>query len=119
MSENKIILQYCPNFYNIVNYETDDGDAISDKLISIYREYIFRANPYNEEDIENVKEIDHILNTYIEDYAFRKELKNQIIKVKISRENKDVLKEFINYIINIFNNYEEFTTRVIYVSRWI
>src|SRR5574344_807428 len=119
MSENKIILQYCPNFYNIVNYETEDGDAITDNLISIYREFIFKVNPYNEEDIEKVKEIDHILNTYIEDYSFRKELKQQIVKVKISRETKDVLKAFIDYIIHIFNNYEEFTTRVIYVSRWI
>ena len=119
MKDNKKILQYCPNFYKIISFESEDGDTITDKIISIYREYIFRIDPNNNEDLLRVKEIDQVIYKYIEDYSFRRELKSEIVKVKISREEKDILKKFIEYIIRIFNNYEEYTTRTIYVSRWI
>ena len=33
MRKNKNILKYCPNFYKITNYDFDDDDHISLKLI--------------------------------------------------------------------------------------
>ena len=46
-------------------------------------------------------------------------MKKQIVQVQIRKDVKDVLKEFIKSIIKIFNNYEEFTTRRIYIAKWI
>lgn len=116
---NKQIINYCENFYKIINFEPMENDVISTKLIRIYQEYIFNIDINNNEDISSIKELDHVIGKYIDDYLFRKELQKEIIKVSVRKDAKNVLKEIINSIIKIFNNYEEYTTRVIYISRWI
>ena len=117
--DNKRIISYCKNFYKIVNFKPLEGDNITTKLIDIYQEYIFKIDVNNSEDINTVIQIDEVLSKYIDDYSFRDELKKQIVNIKIKNDVKDVLKEIIKAIINIFNNYQEFTTRIIYISKWI
>ena len=92
---------------------------VTKRLIRIYQDYIFRIDITKEEDVSYVKQLDSVLNKYIDDYLFRKEMQKQILTIKIKKDAKDVLKEIIKSIINIFNNYLEYTTRVIYISRWI
>ena len=41
------VLQNCPHFDKIVNYEYPYGDTLSKKLIEWYRELIFSANGDN------------------------------------------------------------------------
>lgn len=118
MNVNKQIVAMCDNFYKIINFEPMEGDNITEKLIRIYQEYIFNININNKEDVESVLKLDSVLGKYIDDYNFRKELQKEIVKVKIV-DRKNVIREFIENIIKIFNNYEEYTTRVIYISRWI
>ena len=96
-----------------------ENDIITEKILKIYQEYVFRINLNNPEDIKMVQELDYIIGKYIEDYIFRKAFQKQIVQVKISRDVKDILKEMIKSIIKIFNKYEEDTTKVIYISHWI
>lgn len=115
---NKQIVAMCPNFYKIINFEPMEGDNITEKLIKIYQEYIFKNTCLDKETIETIKQLDLIVGKYIDDYLFRKEFQKEIVKVKVAK-NTNILKEIINSIIKIFNNYEEYTTRVIYISKWI
>ena len=119
MNRNKLIISYCKNFYKIINFEPLIEDAITSKLIRIYQEYIFRIDINNQEDINTIQKLDEVIGKYIDDYLFRDEMKKQIVQVQIRKDVKDVLKEFIKSIIKIFNNYEEFTTRRIYIAKWI
>lgn len=119
MNINKQILSYCPNFYKIINFKPLEDDKFFERLVKIYQSYIFKINVNNEQEVNTVKELDRAIGQYISDYIFRKELKHKILRVTISRDAKDILKEIISYIISIFNSYEEDTTRVIYISRWI
>ena len=48
------------------------------KLIKIYQDYIFKIDLANIEDIETTKKLDRVLGKYIDDYAFRKELKKSL-----------------------------------------
>lgn len=116
---NKEVLKYCPNFEKIVNFRYDDNDLITEKLISIYRDFVFKANLVNEEDIKMVKEIDYVLNKYIGDYSFRKELKSEIVQIKIKRSCGDILRAIVVSILNIFEQYLYNTTRKISIARWI
>ena len=116
---NKQIISYCPNFYKIIDFTPYEDDKISDKLIKLYQKYIFKIDINNEEDIETVRQLDKALNKYIDDYTFRKEMQKQIFSLRVRKDAVDMLKEIINYIIKIFDNYEEYTTRVIYISKWI
>jgi hypothetical protein len=118
MNSDKEVLKYCPNYYNIVNFSFNDDDLISDKLISIYKNYIFSIDVHNEEDLNTAIELDKVLSNYLKDYVFRSTLQKEIVTVKVKRDN-NVLKNIVNIIIRIFTNYEEYTTRKIYISRWI
>ena len=66
----------------------------------------------------SVEEIDKILAKYIDDYIFRKEMKYELLKVKITKD-ENLLQNLINSIIGIFEQFEEGKTRKIYISRWI
>lgn len=119
MSENKQILKCCPNFYKIINFNPLVEDELSEKIIKIYQEYIFKVNINNSDEVEEITKLDEAVAKYINDFAFRKEVQRQIVKVKVKNNCTDILKFFIDAILNIFTTYQDFTTRVIYVSRWI
>ena len=119
MDTNKQILKYCPNFYKILNFTPYEDDKISDKLIKLYQKYIFKIDVNNPDDVESVKQLDHVISKYIDDYLFRKEMQKQILNIRVRKDTTDILKEIIKSILKIFDNYEEYTTRVIYISRWI
>lgn len=119
MNSNKKVLNYCPNFYKIVNFNYDDNDYITDKLVTIYKDYIFKADISNGNVVEQVKKIDYVLSRYIDDYLFRKELNRELPNVKIKKNCSDILKAIVDSVIEIFNNYQEYSTRRIYISRWI
>ena len=119
MNINKKIISYCKNFYKIINFKPYEEDVISERLIKIYQNYIFRIDINNAEDVERVKQLDYVINKYIDDFLFRKELQKEILTIKVRRDAKDVLKEIINSILKIFDRYQSGTTRVIYISRWI
>ena len=119
MDRNKQILEFCPNFYKILEFTPYEDDKISGKLIKLYQKYIFEIDVNNQEDVESVKQLDHVISKYIDDYLFRKEMQKQIVNIKIRKDAKDILKEIIKSILKIFDNYEEYTTRVIYISWWI
>lgn len=118
MKNNKLILKYCPNFHKIKDYEFEDEDYVSLKLISIYEDYIFSIDLSNEEEINKIKELDSILSKYIDDYLFRKEIKNSILKIKV-RRGTDIIETIVNSLISLFENYEDGYTRNIYFARWI
>ena len=119
MKRQKIVLKHCPHFYKILDFEIYEDDVISKKLIKLYQQYIFRIDINNPEDVESVINLDKVVSKYIDDYLFRREMQKQILQIKVKKDAKDILREIIHSIIKIFDNYEEYTTRVIYISKWI
>ena len=119
LNSNKEVLKYCPNFYNIINFNPINGDELTSKIIYLYREYIFKIDVNNIEEIEEVIKLDEAVMKYINDYLFRNEVQNKIVKVKVHRDCKDILKYFIDEIVKIFNGYDEYTTKIMTFSRWI
>lgn len=113
------ILTYCPNYNKIINFEFLKSDYISEKLITFYKNYIYTIDINNKEECLKAQNVDIILNTYINDYIFRREMKNELLQIKIRRNIDDVLKIIIDNIIRIFKRYKEGITRKIYISRWI
>ncbi len=117
--ETKEILNHCHNFYEIINFEPLEGDNITPKMINLYRKYIFKDTELTEEKIKKIKDLDVAMKKYIDDYIFRKDMQNCILNLKIPKDTKDIIKIIIDKIIDFFKNYNVYTTRVIYISRWI
>ena len=118
MHKNKMILKHCPNFYKIINFEYLEDDELSEKLIQVYHDFVFKVDSDNRVEISKLEELDLVLNKYIDDYFFRKELKKEMKKIKV-RKGEDILLAIVNWIIKVFENYEVGYTRNIYFSRWI
>lgn len=118
MNKNKLIISYSPNFYKIINYEYPVEDDITSKIIKIYERFIFGINPDNKKDVEIVKELDRILYKYMNDYNFRKQMKQDIFEIKATK-GKDLVKSIVLGIIKIYEKFENDITRNIHVSRWI
>ena len=119
MKKNKVILKHCPNFYKIINFELTDDDNISLKLIEIYKNYIFNIDINNEEELTMASKIDYVINKYIEDYFFRKDMKNRLLNIKVRKDSNNFIKTIVEGIIDAFENYETGYTRNIYFARWI
>jgi len=119
VEKEKEVLAHCPNFSRIVNFDYAKEDYISSKLIRVYKDYIFQANVNNSEDVKVVSDIDYVLGRYIDDYAFRRELKVEIVHVKVKKTCTDILKAIVESIIHIFDNYLENSTKKIRIARWI
>lgn len=118
MKKNKIILKYCPNYYKIENFDFDEDDYITIKLISIYEDYIFNIDEKDEENIKKISILDLVLGKYVDDYTFRKEIKNGVLNIRVKR-GSDIIETIVNSLISLFENYEEGYTRNIYFARWI
>ena len=119
MYTNKQIISLCTNFYKIIEFSPYEDDIVSQKLVKLYQQYIFKIDINNPEDVESVINLDKVISKYIDDYLFRREMQKQILQIRVKKDAKDILKEIIRSIIKIFDNYEEYTTRVIYISKWI
>ena len=118
MNDSKEILKYCPNYYNIVNFDFQENDLISEKLVNIYKSYVFSINVQNDAELERVQELDRVLSNYIADYLFRSTLQKEIVTVRVKKDN-NIIRNLVDIIIKIFSNYEEYTTRKLYISKWI
>ena len=118
MNNNKQILNYCKNYYKIIDFNFNEEDFITEKLIKIYKQFIFNVDINNTNEVNKVVELDNILNLYIEDYEFRGELQKEIEKVRVKKDS-NILVSLIGSIIKIFTDYEEYTTKKIYIAKWI
>jgi len=118
MNSNKEVLKYCTNYYNIVNFDFQENDLISEKLVNIYKSFVFSIDLQNSDEIEKLQELDRVLSNYIHDYLFRSTLQKEIVTVKVKKDT-NIISSLVDVIIKIFSNYEEYTTRKIYISKWI
>ena len=119
LKNNKLVLNYCKNFERITNADFLEGDTLSLQLVKIYKDYIFNIDLTQEEEIENAIEIDKIMGRYIDDYLFRKTLKQELVKVRVKRSCGDIIRTIVENIIEIFHRVEFEQTRKIYISKWI
>ncbi len=119
LKNNKQVLSYCKNFEKIINTDFLEGDNLSVQLVKIYKDYIFQIDITNEEDIEKAIEIDKIMARYVDDYAFRKTLKQELLQVKIKKGCSNIYRVIVENIIEIFRKVEFEQTRKIYISKWI
>jgi len=119
ISHVKKILESCPNFDKIINYQYPYGDMLSKKLIDWYRELIFSANGNNENQLMLIKSLDRSLYLYVRDNRYKRELRKIITIDELSFENKNVIKEVIKKLIEFTSSYEKKEVREVSVAKWL
>ena len=119
MENNKLILNYCPNFERIISTDFLDGDNLSIELVRIYKKYIFKVNINDLEELSKVKKLDQIMGKYVDDYLFRQKFQNEMHTLRIKKNANDIIKAIVEGILELFKKYELDSTRKIDISRWI
>ena len=118
MKNNKLVLTYCKNFDKINNADFLEGDNLSIQLVKIYKDYIFSIDTKQIKEVENAILIDKIMAKYIDDYLFRKTLKQALMQVKV-KKSSNIIETIVLSIIEIFQKVEFEQTRKIVISKWI
>lgn len=115
----KKILDICPHYDDIINYEFDYDDEITIDLIDWYRDLIFSCDGDDENETKIIKMIDNSMYIYINDYKYRNGLK-KIINVKDINLNSDKsIKRLIKKILDYTNRYENSMILNVTSSRWL
>ncbi len=115
----KKILENCPNYDKIVNYEYPYGDILSKKLIDWYRELIFSANGNNENQLMLIRALDRSLYLYIKDNRYKRGLRKIVNVDELTFENKGIIKEVIKKLIDFTSSYEKKEVREVKVAKWL
>ena len=118
MKKNKMIINQCPNFYKIVNFAFLEDDVITQKLIQIYNNFVFSIDEKSRDDLRMAAQLDFVINKYIEDYYFRKEMQRGMQEFE-KYQSDDATRSIVKGVLNCFDRYEVSYTRTIYFARWI
>ncbi len=116
---NKIILKYCPDYYRIINEEFSETDYLTDKVISIYQEYIFSIDVSDKPGLKSVSNLNKAIARYIDDREFKTILNNFLIALKVSKKETNIIGFIAKSIIAEYDKYMEGFTRNLYIPRWI
>lgn len=115
----KKILENCPHYDMIVNYEYPYGDVLSKKLIDWYRDLIFSANGNDENQLLLIKALDKSLYLYVKDNKYKRGIRKIIDVSELGFNDKSIIKETIKKLIEFTNNYEKKEIRELSISRWL
>ena len=115
----KKILENCPNYDKIVNYEYPYGDILSKKLIDWYRELIFSANGNNENQLMLIRALDRSLYLYIKDNRYKRGLRKIVNIDELTFENKGIIKKKKKKLIDFTSSYEKKEVREVKVAKWL
>ena len=113
------ILENCPHFDMIVNYDYPYGDVLSKKIIDWYKEIIFSANGNNENQLMLIKALDRSLYMYVKDNKYKRELRKIISIEELTFEDKNIIKDVIKKLIEFTSNYENKEVREVKNSKWL
>ena len=115
----KKVLENCPNFNTIINYEYPYGDVLSKKLIDWYRELIFSANGNNENQLMLIRALDRSLYLYVRDNKYKRGLRKIITTEELTLNNKELIKDVIKRLIEFTSSYEKREVREVSTSKWL
>ena len=115
----KKILNVCPHYDDIINYECDYDDEISIDLIDWYKDLIFSCDGEDENETNIIKMIDNSMYMYVNDYKYRKGLRSIISVNDIDLNSDKSIRRLIKKILDYTNKYENTMILNVTSSRWI
>lgn len=113
------VLECCPHYDKIINYEYPYGDNLSKKLIDWYRDLIFSANANNENERMLIRALDQSLYLYIRDNKYKRGIRKLITAEELTFSDKNLIKDVIKRLIEFTSSYEKKEVREVSTSKWL
>lgn len=109
------ILEFCPYYDDIINYDIGYDDEFSFDLIDWYKDLVFSFDC----DKDIIRLIDKSMYLYVNSYEYRNGFR-RIVNIRDIDLNSDKrIKRLIRKIINYTNRYENMIVFNIKTNRWI
>ena len=115
----KKILETCPHYDEIVNYDFDYNDEMTIDLIDWYKDLIFSCDGNDENETSIIRMIDSSMYMYINDNKYRRGLTKIISTKDIDLNSERNIKKLIKKILDYTNKYESIEILNVTSSRWI
>ena len=115
----KKILETCPHYDDIINYEFDYDDEITIDLIDWYKDLIFSCDGNDENETKIIKMIDDSMYMFVNDYKYRKGLCRIINGRDIDLNSDKSIRKLIKKILDYTNRYENNEILNVTSSRWL
>ena len=115
----KKILETCPHYDEIINFDFDYDDEITIDLIAWSKDIIFSCDGDDESETKIIKMIDNSMYMYVNDYRYRKGLAKIISPRDIDLNSDKSIKKLIKKILDYTNKYENIEVLSVISSRWI
>ena len=115
----KKILETCPHYDEIINFNFDYNDELTIDLIDWYKDLIFSCDGNDEQETNIIKMIDNSMYMYVNDYKYRKGLSKLISSKDIDLNSERSIKRLIKKILDYTNKYENIEILNITSSRWL
>lgn len=115
----KKILETCPHYDEIVNYDFDYNDEMTIDLIDWYKDLIFSCDGNDENETSIIRMIDSSMYMYINDNKYRRGLTKIISTNDIDLNSERSIKKLIKKILDYTNKYESIEILNVTSSRWI
>ncbi len=108
------LLNICPNYEKINNYEFLEGDVFSETMINFYLKLIENINMNDNDETAFISSLDSSLAKYVDDYKFRKFLKTKLNEV-------DTNEKYYTYKITLklIENSNIYKSSILERARWI
>lgn len=115
----KKILEACPHYDEIINFDFDYNDEITIDLIDWYKDLIFSCDGNDENETNIIKMIDNSMYMYVNDHKYRKGLTKIISTKDIDLNSEKSIKKLIKKILDYTNKYENVEILNVTSSRWL
>ena len=115
----KKILNTCPHYDEIINFDFDYDDILSIDLIDWYKDLIFSCDGNDESETKIIKMIDNSMYIYVNDYKYIKGLSKLISSKDIDLNSERSIKKLIKKILDYTSKYETAEVLNVSSSRWI
>lgn len=111
----KDVFRYCPHYDEIVKFNYNYDDNLTDKIINWYRNIVFSFDNSDISSLNLLLKIDSSVYFYITNRIFRKKIKEELSNNLNMLENK----QFANFIINYVSDYQNREILEYENSKWL
>ncbi|MDD2434780.1 MAG: hypothetical protein PHO63_00820 [Bacilli bacterium] len=111
------VLKYSPNYNDIVNYNFDEDDFVSQRIINYYQEYLF-GNIYKPQ-LKKIKVFDKIVWEYIKNDQFYQYVQYYLKELELSNSDLDYYEHLDRNLEKLYKDFDKNSLKKVVSTKWL
>lgn len=110
-------LKCTPNYNEIINYNFDENDFVSQRIINYYQEFIF-GNLYKPQP-KKIRLFDKLVDEYIKNDRFYRYVQFYLKELELSNGNMDYYENLDENLENLYKEFEKNNLSKVVSTKWL